>query len=452
MGRRLLLPALALAGALAAGAALGKPHHLTLFIQLYDPPSALRSCAVCHARVGSTLNAFGRAVKQAGGVSAGLRAVENEDSDGDGVPNIAEIRAGSFPGNSRSTPQTVPRGLDIVGGEHPLAYLSASGELYLIFRGQERLLSGKRKVGLFAWSPDGWGVAFAAGCELLFARPDGSLAHKAALGQGGEIVRLVWSPLGSRVACVVRRGGKAELWEGLAASGTPRHVADDVLAETVCWSANGEALMFCPVGNARQIMSWPAGAQEPKAAPLRELGHAPAELCPPHAGAGGPAFAYRDEQGRVFVLSEGREKEVLQGQGARALAWAPDGTALAVARGGEVLVVSLPSARAQRVSEAHSGEVLRVLWSPSSGRLAYIVRGENGAELWETALAERRPRCVSRDVLPETVSWRADGQLLAFARKTEANVLLGAPIPEGEPMEVFRFSKTVLRAELAPAL
>jgi hypothetical protein len=67
--------------------------------------SKLDSCTLCHASGsppgGSTLNPYGQAYKNSG---HNLAAIENQDSDGDGYSNLAEIMALSFPGDAGSTP------------------------------------------------------------------------------------------------------------------------------------------------------------------------------------------------------------------------------------------------------------------------------------------------------------------------------------------------------------
>jgi len=59
----------------------------------------LDSCMVCHPAGGFGLNSYGKDVKEAG---VRFRAIEGRDSDGDGVPNGAEIEAWTFPGDAQS--------------------------------------------------------------------------------------------------------------------------------------------------------------------------------------------------------------------------------------------------------------------------------------------------------------------------------------------------------------
>ena len=66
------------------------------------------SCFVCHSspKGGSAnLNPYGKALLKTGLGSPDVFAqIENRDSDGDGFPNIDEIRAGTLPGDTKSFP------------------------------------------------------------------------------------------------------------------------------------------------------------------------------------------------------------------------------------------------------------------------------------------------------------------------------------------------------------
>lgn len=67
------------------------------------------SCTVCHTTTSGAAprNAYGQAFGSAG---HSFQAIENQDSDGDGFSNLAEIQARTFPGdpNSKPTPQDTP--------------------------------------------------------------------------------------------------------------------------------------------------------------------------------------------------------------------------------------------------------------------------------------------------------------------------------------------------------
>jgi hypothetical protein len=68
--------------------------------------TVLDSCQLCHNGL-PNVNAYGLAYSAAG---RNFAAIEMVDSDGDGVSNIEEIRARTFPGDLHSTPlsHTVP--------------------------------------------------------------------------------------------------------------------------------------------------------------------------------------------------------------------------------------------------------------------------------------------------------------------------------------------------------
>lgn len=74
-------------------------NDLKKFKGAFPDATKLGNCKACHATT-PALNAFGTDYKSAGKeFSADLLA---KDSDGDGVANSAEIKAGTFPGDSGS--------------------------------------------------------------------------------------------------------------------------------------------------------------------------------------------------------------------------------------------------------------------------------------------------------------------------------------------------------------
>ena len=79
--------------------AFGSSGYLTDFRTAY-PTTTLNSCTVCHTSP-PTLNPYGDAWLASG---YSFAAIEASDSDGDGFSNIAEIQAGTFPGNPASKP------------------------------------------------------------------------------------------------------------------------------------------------------------------------------------------------------------------------------------------------------------------------------------------------------------------------------------------------------------
>ena len=85
--------------------AIAKSGWVGDFIGEYPTATRLHNCGVCHVNFSqkSARNAYGIAFKDAGGKNnpvAGLRAIEGDDSDGDGTTNLAEImlQAGFMPG------------------------------------------------------------------------------------------------------------------------------------------------------------------------------------------------------------------------------------------------------------------------------------------------------------------------------------------------------------------
>jgi hypothetical protein len=96
---------------LAAAVAVALPSDQMVFQETYAPKEgtalARAGCLVCHAKTPPTkdLNPYGRDyLSKKTRDAAALKAIENLDSDKDGFTNIAEIRAGTLPGDPSSKP------------------------------------------------------------------------------------------------------------------------------------------------------------------------------------------------------------------------------------------------------------------------------------------------------------------------------------------------------------
>lgn len=96
---------------LFAAIAYALPTDATTFKTLYNPKAgsklATAGCLVCHAKAPFTktdLNPYGKDLaKQAKPhTAASFKAIENLDSDKDGVSNLKEIQAGTLPGDPTS--------------------------------------------------------------------------------------------------------------------------------------------------------------------------------------------------------------------------------------------------------------------------------------------------------------------------------------------------------------
>ncbi len=105
-------------GVLLAGASVGfaKPPFLKVFLDAYkispNSPLGKTKCLSCHlSPAPPKRNSFGLDVQVAMErvharmlTAEILKSVEKKDSDGDGFSNLAEIRAGTLPGDKSSKP------------------------------------------------------------------------------------------------------------------------------------------------------------------------------------------------------------------------------------------------------------------------------------------------------------------------------------------------------------
>jgi hypothetical protein len=87
----------------AVGTAEAKSGYLTSFNSTYPAaPAAIKSCTLCHpGGKTSSFNNYALDYSAAGHLFA---PIEAKDSDADGFSNIAEINAGTFPGDAASKP------------------------------------------------------------------------------------------------------------------------------------------------------------------------------------------------------------------------------------------------------------------------------------------------------------------------------------------------------------
>jgi hypothetical protein len=96
--------------AVAAGSlAYAQPRFMRQFTARYPATakSKLADCRTCHTTQGSTLNPYGKTLRDS---TLRFAAVEKLDSDRDGVSNLKEIQALTFPGDPDDTPGKKPKG------------------------------------------------------------------------------------------------------------------------------------------------------------------------------------------------------------------------------------------------------------------------------------------------------------------------------------------------------
>lgn len=91
------------------GVAYATMPWMKAFRDTYKPKAgtelARAGCAMCHVKKnGEGLNPYGKALARKPVNAASLKAIEKLDSDKDGVTNIAEIKAGTNPGDPKSKP------------------------------------------------------------------------------------------------------------------------------------------------------------------------------------------------------------------------------------------------------------------------------------------------------------------------------------------------------------
>ena len=81
------------------------PEYLTQFNAKYDTAgSKLDSCMTCHNSAAPSKEALNPYGTDFGASNHDFAAIEGKDSDGDGVTNLEEIKAETFPGDPNDKP------------------------------------------------------------------------------------------------------------------------------------------------------------------------------------------------------------------------------------------------------------------------------------------------------------------------------------------------------------
>lgn len=94
----------------AGSASLADAKWMKTFKNLYKPPPeselAASRCAICHNKPNGKggLNCYGRMLTGKPVSADSLKSIESADASGDGVSNIAKIKAGKPPANAKCRP------------------------------------------------------------------------------------------------------------------------------------------------------------------------------------------------------------------------------------------------------------------------------------------------------------------------------------------------------------
>jgi hypothetical protein len=106
-GIALLSAAISAVGfAVVSPPAQSTPEYQSQFNAKYDTRgSKLDSCLTCHSQLAGGKDAMNPYGTDFGAANYDFGAIEAKDSDGDGVTNIDEIKAESFPGDPNDKPK-----------------------------------------------------------------------------------------------------------------------------------------------------------------------------------------------------------------------------------------------------------------------------------------------------------------------------------------------------------
>ncbi|MFZ6183456.1 protein kinase domain-containing protein [Nannocystis pusilla] len=248
-----------------------------------------------------------------------------------------------------------------------------------------------------AWSPDGARVAAAGARGEVWVVAEGRAALVVA--RGAAVGALAWDRNGRQLA-IGRDDGGVEVWR---VDGTPRRVAAVVgdggvtgLALGTGWFASGS-----DDGSARV---WRIGGT---ARPYVLRGHTGPVRALAFAPVGVRLITGSDDgSARVWRLAPAALREHDLGAAVHALAWSPDGTALAAAGARSVWLLPTDDGPVRR--RDHAGTALALAWRRDGQELA--IADDGGAVTW-IPRGEGATRRVSLDRRPvSALAWdpRAD--------------------------------------------
>ncbi len=299
-----------------------------------------------------------------------------------------------------------------------------------------------RTVSKFAWSPDGFNVAFlsdlrSAGVVELFVAPaDGSIAPTAVSGTlapGGNVTSFAWAPQGTHLAFVADKHID-EVFELYVTSASPNATPlqiSDVNAPrggkfdgvtSFAWSTDGA------------LLAWVADARRND---VYEL------------------FVARSSGGEVRRVSG--EMPALGGafDGVAKFSWSPDGSQLAYLADQqlddvpELFVTSSLAELSVKVSGSvvQGGKVAEFAWSPDSVQLAFLadrnIAGQN--KLYTVSAIDGLPIDVSGSTIPDGdvlpgFRWSPDAVHVAFRANRENKDIIGLYVVAAGGGEVTRVS------------
>jgi hypothetical protein len=195
----------------------------------------LDSCVTCHATAsGGALNAYGSAL---GSNGHSFSAIENQDSDGDGVANGEEIERGTFPGDASDFPSGDGGGrvagyVDVAsGGDFTAAAIASDGdrgEALAVWVEQAEVARAGGEVYSQLMNDDGELV----GKRARLDKGDAASSTGLSAGYGKKVFLVAWS---SETGDALVRVVKAK--KGKASRG-PNAVVADAGDPAVGWDGN----------------------------------------------------------------------------------------------------------------------------------------------------------------------------------------------------------------------
>ena len=283
-----------------------------------------------------------------------------------------------------------------------------------------RVLHNDGRYPRVAWSPDSdelvdarghvWTLEDGSERGQFWTLEDGSERHIGdCVANSAAWHPVAWSPQGDRIAFGVFRG-TVRFWN-VAESRFEPELGRCLRAPSLAWSPNGRWLVSA---TDESVRLWDTASGKPGAVlRVHEDQQVRAVSWNPIA----EQFASGSDDGKVYVWNLGQQKPdlALETEGrVDAVAWRPDGRALAADGDTDLFIWNPPDPKPRMVLQTDESDLFSVAWSPN---MAWIAAGEYGGGVQVWSADDGKP-VAQLDMQGMRIAFSSDSQWLAGVGRT----------------------------------